>query len=115
MHTIGRLAFAATACAVAQLVEAQGGDPAGSVEPIQIYKPTTLFKTPTIPAARTPLGLPGDYKPWVAEVKPGELLVVAFCSPCSGPHNASSSKAGKNEEHALFWRSTDSGKTSRRR
>ena len=77
-----------------------------SEDAIPIYHPKH-FTVSSVPGTRTPLGLPGDYKPWVAEIKPGELLIVAFCSPCSGPHNSTASKAGKDEEHALFWRSTD--------
>ena len=33
-----------------------------------------------IPAMRTPLGIADDYKPWVAQLKSSELLLVAFYS-----------------------------------
>ena len=32
-----------------------------------------------IGAVRTPLGIPNDYKPWIARLPNGQLLMVAFC------------------------------------
>ncbi len=32
-----------------------------------------------IPAVRTPLGIPEDYKPFMTQLKSGDLLIVAFC------------------------------------
>ncbi|MBM3460164.1 MAG: hypothetical protein FJX77_16715, partial [Armatimonadetes bacterium] len=47
---------------------AQPGD-SGS-RPIRIVNPTRLRPDP-IPAERTPLGLPNDYKPWITRLKNG--------------------------------------------
>ena len=53
-----------------------------------------------IPTKRIPLGIPGDYKPWVAQLPNNDLLIVAFYGR---------SKNGKNSERAVFWRSGDGG------
>ncbi len=55
-------------------------------------------------ANRTPLGEPNDYKPYLARLKNGHLLAVAFCfDPIDGVKGYA--------ERAIFWRSTDGGKT----
>eukprot|EP01052_Picozoa_sp_SAG31_P000844 SAG31_NODE_26_length_32985_cov_39.054096_9_plen_478_part_00 len=48
------------------------------------------------------------YKPWVALLATGELLVVAFCSMGFGPGQCHFPN-GTAAEHALFWRSSDHG------
>ena len=65
--------------------------------PIRVLNPTAL-PAGEIPAYRVPLGIPEDYKPWIARLKSGDLLVAAF-------------HAGRNpvREYAVFWRSTDGG------
>lgn len=52
-------------------------DTSSSNRPIKIVAPK-LFKGSDIPAIRTPLGLPNDYKPWIVQLKSGDLLMVAF-------------------------------------
>jgi hypothetical protein len=57
-----------------------------------------------IPAERTPLGIPEDYKPFVTQLKSGDLLIVAFCfGPIEGIEGYI--------ERAVFWRSQDGGQT----
>jgi BNR repeat-like domain len=57
-----------------------------------------------IPAARTPLGITNDYKPWIARLANGKLLIVAFC------YGAIDGIDGY-AERAIFWRSEDGGQT----
>jgi len=57
----------------------------------------------TIPCERIPLGKPGDYKPCIARLPDGELLVVAF--------DAAMRVDGKPREDMLLWRSADGGRT----
>ena len=67
--------------------------------PIEVLAPQAL-PPGSIPAARTPLGVPNDYKPWIVQLQNGQLLVVAFWyggDPYSG--------------RAVFWRSDDGGRT----
>ena len=49
-----------------------------SSTPVEVYRPQRLSKE--LPTNRTRLGLPGDYKPWVAQLANGDLLIVAFAS-----------------------------------
>ena len=71
--------------------------------PIKVLAPKR-FPATDIPAGRSALGIPEDYKPWIVRLASSELLVVAF-------------HAGRNpvREFAVFWRSTDNGKTWSRR
>jgi hypothetical protein len=71
--------------------------------PIKVRAPQR-FSAADIPASRSALGIPEDYKPWIVRLSSGELLVVAF-------------HAGRNpvREYAVFWRSRDGGKTWSRR
>jgi len=71
--------------------------------PIQIVNPRVLDGA-DIPASRTPLGIPNDYKPFIARLANGQLLVVAFCF---GPIEGIDGYA----ERAVFWRSRDGGQT----
>ena len=53
---------------------------------------------------RVALGIPNDYKPWLAPLKNGQLLLVAFCfDPYPGVEGYC--------ERAVFWRSDDGGQT----
>jgi hypothetical protein len=73
-----------------------------SSRPVQIVNPRRLVAA-AIPAVRVPLGVPDDYKPFLARLQSGDLLVVAFCF-------------GKIEgiegyaERGVFWRSKDGGR-----
>jgi len=70
---------------------------------VTILKPSKLSGK-EISAVRTPLGIPNDYKPFIARLKSGDLLTVAFCfGPIPGVKGYA--------ERALFWRSKDNGKT----
>src|SRR5216683_2379806 len=63
-----------------------------------------------LPAQRIGLGLPGDYKPTIARLKNGDLLVVAFAS-----RNRDASPGGamrvKPDEYFISFRSNDNGLT----
>lgn len=83
------------------LFEATAAEPRPST--VSVYKPETMNPSP-LKCERTALGLPNDYKPWIARLKNGELLVVAFCfSPVKDVDGY--------VERAVFWRSKDDGKT----
>ena len=56
-----------------------------------------------LPAQRIPLGKPGDYKPCIAKMPNGELLVVAF--------DGVKMVGDKLQEDMLLWRSSDGGRT----
>ncbi|HIN95003.1 MAG TPA: hypothetical protein EYN03_05105 [Planctomycetes bacterium] len=73
--------------------------PAAKSLPVRIFQPQKFAGSP-VPAVRTPLGIPEDYKPWITKLKNNQLLIVCF-------------HAGRNpmKEHAVFWRSDDGGKT----
>ena len=76
--------------------------------PIKILNPHQLSAA-DIPATRTALGQPNDYKPWLAKLKNGQLLMVAF-SYGGTPSNLQA-KGTPYLERAVFWRSDDGGKT----
>ena len=57
-----------------------------------------------IPSMRTPLGIPNDYKPFLARPRGGDLLIVVFCF---GAIEGIDGYA----ERAVFWYSTDGGRT----
>jgi heme-degrading monooxygenase HmoA len=86
---------------------AQGGS-AASNTPIKVLNSRRLPAN-AIPAARTPLGIPNDYKPWIARLKNGELLIVAFYSREVSTEERAQGK--RRSERAVFWRSKDDGKT----
>ena len=107
MHSTFRkfiLSFSALLVLVAALclVPANIAD-ADDGAPIKIVNPH-LLSGKDVPAVRTPLGIPNDYKPWLAQLKNGQLMIVAFCY---GPIPGSEGR----QERALFWRSSDEGKT----
>ena len=58
-----------------------------------------------IPAQRITIGAPGDYKPSIAQLQNGQLLVVAFA--CRG----TSAFLGRMEEYFIAFRSNDGGLT----
>lgn len=76
--------------------------------PIKIVEPK-LFSADDVPAHRVPLGIPNDYKPWIAELKNGELLIVAFSF--GGVPSNLLPKGAPYLERAVFWRSKDGGRT----
>ena len=81
-------------------------DPSG--QPIRVYQPRK-FPTDTLTAVRTPLGIPNDYKPWLARLKNGDLLIVAFSF---GGVPSNELRPGQPYvERAIFFRSRDGGKT----
>jgi len=75
---------------------------------IKVLNPRRLPDKPIL-AARTPLGISNDYKPWIARLDGDKLLIVAF-SYGGVPHNKLP-KGTPYLERAIFWRSDDSGKT----
>src|SRR5262245_63581213 len=76
--------------------------------PIRIVNPR-LLAADDVPAVRISLGIANDYKPWIAQLKNGELLIVAFCFGGT-PSNKLAPGVGYLER-AVFWRSRDDGKT----
>jgi len=80
--------------------------PEGTVRsdlPIHVVNPTTFPEGP-LAADRTALGVANDYKPWIAKLSNGDLLIVAFCfSPVDGVDGYM--------ERAVFWRSSNGGRT----
>jgi len=72
--------------------------------PIRVNNPRRLPGW-TIPCERIPVGRPGDYKPSLALLPGGELLMCTFAS--SGPLD----KEGHFHETTTLWRSADGGKT----
>ena len=81
---------------------------AASTTPIKVLN-AKRRPADNIPAVRVPLGIPNDYKPWIAKLNSGELLMVAFYSrEVSDKEKA----AGKSRsERAVFWRSQNGGLT----
>ncbi|NOX57147.1 MAG: exo-alpha-sialidase [Planctomycetes bacterium] len=69
---------------------------------IQVRNPKQL--PPKIPCERIALGRKGDYKPCIAKLPSGELLVVAF----DASHRPVD---GGIREDMLLWRSRDGGRT----
>ena len=75
---------------------------------IEVLRPRRL-PDKSISAARTPLGIPNDYKPWITRLDGDKLLIVAFAY--GGVPNNKLAKGAPYLERAIFWRSDDSGKT----
>ena len=88
---------------------AAGGCASGALQPndpVRVTNPRTIGKTQLV-GERIPIGIPEDYKPCIARLPGGELLLVAFHAPRKG---------GVPEEYAFLYRSGDGGRTwSRRR
>lgn len=96
------IAWLILACSYSSLHRVQAAVAAESTyAPLKIVNPHQLPDS-DIPATRTPLGLPNDYKPWIARLSNGELLIVAFYGRQID---------GKRSERAVFWRSRDGGKS----
>lgn len=79
-----------------------------STLPIKVLSPHRLAAD-DVPALRTPLGIPNDYKPWVTELGSGQLLMVAFCY--GGVPSNEQPRGDAYRERAVFWRSDDGGRT----
>ena len=94
--------FLAAVCASLSFVRSTYAQES-SPRPIQLVNPR-LLEDEQIPSVRTPLGIPNDYKPFLARLKSGDLLVVAFYG---GPIEGVDGIA----ERAVFWRSKDGGRT----
>jgi hypothetical protein len=95
-------------CGAPRENSAQGEEYFAPARPIKIAH-SKLLSDEDVPAVRMPLGLPNDYKPWVAQLKSGELLIVAFCY---GGTPSDKLPAGESYlERAVFWRSQDGGQT----
>jgi len=73
--------------------------------PITVIHPQRL-PAKNIPARRTPLDIPNDYNPWLDGDR---LLMVAFCF--GGVPSNKFAKRQPYLERAVFWRSTDGGKS----
>jgi hypothetical protein len=78
------------------------GFAADPTDRIAIENPRSLAAA-DIPCKRVPLGEPGDYKPCIAQVPGGELLLTAF--------HQHKKAGGKILEQNLLFRSLDGGKS----
>lgn len=97
-----RLVFFISVCATLSFLRWSHGKDQ-STQSIWIVSPR-LLAGDGIVVERVPLGIPNDYKPFIAQLKSGELLVVAFShAPIKGVDGYS--------ERAVFWRSRDGGRT----
>jgi len=76
--------------------------------PIKVLAPQYL-PGDNIVAVRSPLGIPNDYKPWIARLPDGQLLIVAFSY--GGVPNNLIPPGTPYLERAVFWRSDDDGQT----
>ena len=83
-------------------------DQSPSSQPITIDNPQ-LLAADNVPAIRTLLGLANDYKPWIVQLKSGQLLIVAFCY--GGTPSNELPKGEPYLERAIFWRSQNGGQT----
>jgi hypothetical protein len=73
----------------------------GADSPILVCSPTKLH-VDTLPAERTPVGEPDDYKPSIALLPSGEMLMTAF--------HATHLPDGGYREDVLLFRSSDQGR-----
>ncbi len=94
---VGLAAFSARFCIPPSLCLA-----ADSTDKIRIENPRNL-PTVDIACKRVPLGEPGDYKPCIALLPDGELLLTAF--------HQHKKEGGKVLEQNLLFRSNDGGKS----
>ncbi len=69
---------------------------------IAVRNPVTV-RDESIPVDRIPLGVPGDYKPCIAQLPGGELILTAFHQVQLGD--------GKIREDIILYRSSDGGLT----
>eukprot|EP01050_Picozoa_sp_SAG11_P032610 SAG11_NODE_10681_length_812_cov_1.336606_1_plen_172_part_01 len=66
-------------------------------------------------AMHQPVGQAGDYKPWLVQLANGEILLACYnvnATPAGAPRTPASAGAA---EHAIFFRSTDQGRSFGRR
>ena len=68
---------------------------------VEVKRPSFLPSN-FLPAKRIPIGIPGDYKPCIAKLPNGNLLLVAFHAPTEG---------GVPKEYSFLYRSSDGGHT----
>ena len=83
---------------------AAGGCASGALQPddpVRVTNPRTIGKTQLV-GERIPIGIPEDYKPCIARLPGGELLLVAFHAPRKG---------GVPEEYTFLYRSSDGGRS----
>ncbi|MCY3756394.1 MAG: sialidase family protein [Acidobacteria bacterium] len=96
----------ATAAATAVAAGGCGSGALQSADPVRVTNPKAIGKTQLV-SERVPIGIAEDYKPCIARLPDGELLLVAFHAPRKG---------GVPEEYAFLYRSGDGGRNwSRRR
>lgn len=84
------------------LLAIAGPAPAAEHDSIEIVAPATLPPA-AIPCQRVPVGVPDDYKPCIARLPDGELLLTAFHQ-----HKRDGEKVF---ERSLLFRSRDGGRT----
>ena len=89
---------------IAATALAAGGCASGALQPddpVRVTNPRTIGKTQLV-GERIPIGIPEDYKPCIARLPGGELLLVAFHAPRKG---------GVPEEYTFLYRSSDGGRS----
>ena len=74
---------------------------AGTHQSVEVKNPARL-KADRLPAERISVGIVEDYKPCLAKLPDGELLLIGFHAPNAEPVSA---------EYIFVYRSTDGGKT----
>ena len=84
-------------------------EPGWVEDSIRVRCPNSL-RVDRIRALRVPLGVPGDYKPCIAKLSSGELLVVAFHQQKKHRPRAGLTPA-KFQEDIVLFRSRDGGLT----
>ena len=61
------------------------------------------------PVSRVQIGVRGDYKPWVTQLKTGELLMVHRCNSPEANCSNQDGSGTPNTNHAVLWRSPADG------
>ena len=106
--TLSRLRNLVLAATAATAVATGGCGPGAlqPADPVRVVNPNAIGKTRLV-SERVRIGIPEDYKPCIARLPDGQLLLVAFHAPREG---------GVPEEYAFLYRSRDGGRNwSRRR
>ncbi len=105
LYPLRSLALAGVAATAVTVVGCGSGN-LQSADPVRVTNPKAIGKIQLV-SERVPIGIPEDYKPCIARLPDGDLLLVAFHAPRKG---------GVPEEYAFLYRSGDGGRNwSRRR
>lgn len=92
----------AALCMLAFSLAGAGAAAGSDDDSVPVRKPLSL-KVDHLPATRIPIGKPGDYKPCIALLPSGELILVMF-----EPRHL---EGGEYQEDIIIYRSSDGGQT----